>query len=60
MTEITLVVKQSCETCTLIEPIIRQIAEHFNLRVICQDTQDFPAGPDAVLNGEFKKSEERF
>jgi hypothetical protein len=56
MTEITLVVKQSCETCTLIEPIIRQIAEHFNLRVICQDTQDFPAGLPVEFDASLEQS----
>ena len=56
MTEITLVVKQSCETCTLIEPIIRQIAEHFNLRVICQDTQDFPTGLPVEFDASLEQS----
>jgi len=56
MTEITLVVKQGCETCTLIEPIIRQIAEHFNPRVICQDTQDFPAGLPVEFDASLEQS----
>ena len=56
MTEITLVVKQGCETCTLIEPIIRQIAEHFNLRVICQDTQDFPTGLPVEFDASLEQS----
>ena len=56
MTEITLVVKQGCETCTLIEPIIRQIAEHFNPRVICQDTQDFPTGLPVEFDASLEQS----
>ena len=56
MTEITLVVKQGCETCTLIEPIMGQIAEHFKLQVICQDTQDFPRDLPVEFDASLEQS----
>lgn len=56
MTEITLVVKQGCETCTLIEPIMGQIAEHFKLNVICQDTPDFPKDLPVEFDASLEQS----
>ncbi len=48
MREITLVVKKGCETCVMIEPVIRQLAAEQTLRVYCQDVADFPNGMDSV------------
>ncbi len=56
MLNVTLVVKQACETCTLIEPIIGQIAAHFDLRVICQDTQDFPKNLEVEYDASLEQS----
>lgn len=48
MPNLTLVVKKSCETCLLIEPVIRLLAELPTTKIISQDTLDFAA--DIAVN----------
>ena len=50
MTELKLVMKQGCETCLMIEPLVAEIAEAHNLEVICQDSPDFPADVPVIFD----------
>lgn len=47
-----LVVKKDCPTCTLIEPVIRSLAENpaLSLKVYVQDDASFPADVDGVVD----------
>ena len=47
-----LVVKKDCPTCTLIEPVIRALAENtsLSLKVYVQDDPSFPANLDGVID----------
>ena len=56
MREITLVVKKGCETCVMIEPVIRQLAAEQPLRVFCQDVADFPEGMDSIYDESLAQS----
>jgi hypothetical protein len=44
------VVKRDCPTCTLVEPVLRQLAAHGALTVYTQDDPSFPAGVDGVVD----------
>jgi len=47
-----LVVKKDCPTCTLIEPVIRDLAEHAKIRlaIYVQDDPSFPADVEGVVD----------
>ncbi len=47
---LTLVVKKSCPTCSLIEPVIKQLAASLDLRIYVQDDPSFPAGIEQVID----------
>ena len=44
------VVKRECETCRMVVPVLRQLAEAGDLTVYTQDDPDFPGDPRAVLD----------
>ena len=56
MTELKLVMKQGCETCLMIEPLVAEIAEAHNLEVICQDSPDFPADVPVIFDESLEQS----
>jgi hypothetical protein len=43
-------VKSECQTCALIEPVLRQLAETDGLTVLSQDDPAFPASVDGVID----------
>ena len=44
-------VKRACPTCTLIEPVMREVAQKNNaFRVVSQDDPQFPAGVPGVVD----------
>lgn len=51
-THYVLVIKKDCPTCTLIEPVIRSLAENtaLSLKVYVQDDPSFPANLDGVID----------
>ena len=51
-TTYVLIVKKDCPTCTLIEPVIRTLAENTSLalKVYVQDDPSFPANLDGVID----------
>ena len=44
------VVKQDCPTCTLVEPVLRQLDHAEPLTVYTQDNPQFPAGVRTVID----------
>ena len=44
------VVKRECETCRMVVPVLRQLADAGELTVYTQDDPDFPDAPRAVLD----------
>ncbi|MEX2643351.1 MAG: thioredoxin family protein [Acetobacterales bacterium] len=55
--EIVAVVKKECPTCTLVEPVLRQIAETRGLVVWTQDDPAFPSGlPDVRHDDDLERS----
>ncbi len=46
------VVKRECETCRMVVPVLRRLAEHTELTLYTQDDPDFPGDPAAVLDDE--------
>ena len=56
MTELKLVMKQGCETCLMIEPLVPQIAKAHKLEVICQDSSSFPANVPVTFDESLEQS----
>ena len=50
------VVKHDCPTCTLVEPVLRQLAQAGPLTVYSQDDPDFPGGLPVVDDRELEAS----
>ena len=50
------VVKRECETCRMVVPVLRQLAEAGELTVYTQDDPDFPDAPRAVLDDDLALS----
>lgn len=50
------VVKRECETCRMIVPVLRQLADGGQLTVYTQDDPDFPDAPRAVLDEDLALS----
>jgi hypothetical protein len=50
------VVKRECETCRMVVPVLRQLADAGNLTVYTQDDPDFPDVPRAVLDDDLALS----
>ena len=50
------VVKHECETCRMVVPVLRQLAEAGQLTVYTQDDPDFPEAPRAVLDEDLALS----
>ncbi len=50
------VVKHDCPTCTLVEPVLRQLAGAGPLTVVSQDDPDFPGGLPVVDDRELEVS----
>ena len=49
---LVVVVKRECETCRMIVPVLRQLADAENLTVYTQDDADFPDDPRPVLDDD--------
>jgi hypothetical protein len=49
---LVVVVKHECETCRMVVPALRRLAEHGSLTVYTQDDPEFPGDPQAVLDDE--------
>lgn len=47
---LVVVVKRECETCRMVVPVLRQLAEAGELTIYTQDDPDFPDAPRAVLD----------
>lgn len=47
MSEFVVVVKEACETCQTIVPVLRQLAALEDVEILCQDNPAFPEGVDA-------------
>lgn len=45
-----IVVKKDCPTCTLIEPVIKQLSDKFELAIFSQDDPAFPNGGEGVTD----------
>lgn len=56
MAEFLLVVKEACETCQLIEPVVQQLSKAHQLTIYSQDNPSFPAGVEVIDDGELKRS----
>ena len=56
MAEYIAVVKEDCETCQLVVPVLQQVATNHQLTVYCQDNPDFPPGIDVSDDVELKVS----
>ena len=50
------VVKRDCPTCTLVEPVLRQLADAGALTVVCQDDPAFPRDLPVVDDRELELS----
>jgi hypothetical protein len=46
------IVKRECETCRMVVPVLRQLAEAGPLTVYTQDDPDFPDDPEAMLDAD--------
>ena len=46
------VVKRECETCRMVVPVLRQLAERDTLTVYTQDDPDFPGDPGAIHDAD--------
>ena len=47
---LVVVVKRECETCRMVVPVLRQLAEAGDLTIYTQDDPDFPDAPRAVFD----------
>ena len=53
---IVVVVKQECETCQTVVPVLQQLHDAISLTVYTQDDPDFPAAPAAIDDGDLAVS----
>jgi hypothetical protein len=49
-------VKRECETCRMVVPVLRQLADAGELTIYTQDDPDFPDAPRAVLDDDLALS----
>ena len=52
----TIVVKKECETCQLVQPVIKDMAAQTELKIYSQDDPAFPAGQDVIDDRELAYS----
>ena len=53
---IVAIVKRDCPTCVLVEPVLADLAGRTDLTVYVQDDPSFPAGVDAIHDGDLAVS----
>lgn len=56
MAKYTLVVKEECETCQMVVPVIKALAAEVDVEVLSQDNPAFPAGIDVTDDTELAQS----
>ncbi len=52
----TIVVKKECETCQLVQPVIKDMAAQTELKIYSQDDPAFPVGQDVIDDRELAYS----
>lgn len=53
------VVKEECETCRLVVPVLAQLQRRFELAIYSQDNASFPSGLDVIDDTDLRYSWER-
>jgi thiol-disulfide isomerase/thioredoxin len=53
---LVLVMKEECETCRMVAPLVAEIAEHEGLTVYTQDDPTFPRGTEAIHDRDLEVS----
>ncbi|MEX1237085.1 MAG: hypothetical protein WD994_02325, partial [Pseudomonadales bacterium] len=56
MTRFTLIVKEACETCKLVQPVVRELAAGTDIVIYSQDNPDFPQGFEVFDDSELEVS----
>jgi hypothetical protein len=56
MRHYVLVVKEDCETCRMIQPVIAALSAGSSLRILSQDNPDFPVGQNVEDDSSLKNS----
>ena len=49
---LVIVVKEECETCRMVVPVLRQLAASVDLTVYTQDDAEFPGDPAAIHDAD--------
>ena len=53
---IVVVVKRECETCRMVAPVLRQLADTLGVTVYSQDDASFPGDPASILDADLAVS----
>ena len=53
---IVVIVKDECETCHAVEPVLRQLADAVRLTIYTQDDPSFPSDPPAIHDADLSVS----